>query len=87
LRRSPGEEIVDSGCPPSIDDQSGDRVTDRNIFDYHFVFTPALPTLVQIFRSVLIRGDLTEVMSAAVIAEAVHKVMLAKLSFGELYGS
>jgi predicted nucleic acid-binding protein len=51
---------------------------DANILVYHFVFTPVLSDACSNFLERIERGELTGATSAAAIAEAVHKVMLAE---------
>lgn len=51
---------------------------DANIFYYHFVETPPFSDLSSDFLRRIASGDLTAYTSSAVLAEAIHKVMVAE---------
>lgn len=51
---------------------------DANILYYHFVETPPVSDPCSGFLQRTVAGDITACVSAAVLAEAIHKIMLAE---------
>jgi predicted nucleic acid-binding protein len=63
----------------ALDLPTGTRCfVDANILYYHFVETPPLSDPSTVFLKRVINGELTAFTSASVLAEAIHKIMLAE---------